>query len=590
MARVAARHVESAVKAHPHGTPLFAILGLDKELTCAIARKIAATIASAQVFVHEALSDGSLPPTLLTRASTGHFRNMPRGSGGGCIVFATPTQERDYAGLTAGEIHSLSDGALSELPELWIGACPELSTTLPPRNDLRNFLAGLHKSGLVVGGLKMLGQFVVEVEAAFHGVSIERAIDEALPALHIPRNAGRFKDVGERGKLRSADKWAETLKEIHQRTEDAIYLKNDRGTALDRNHLRKEVDRLENADKLTDTEAATLRNLFDDTTVETGRWRPSQDAVVRLSWDKISPIFKARKAVAKEPLGNETLKFFTKNYSRELSNEEKSWLKSVKDDEAPRDNEQEKEFFFQRRDHICEDKSLLKRWESFIFPKNDEFGDLLSGLLSTIANIVHVAQTKPQEPRLFVRLVGADKKAFWKSHNTDLCRYLRDRYRGLDTVLGEVGVVLDFGICWSSGEQNWDDAQTDNTKTGTTSRQFKFDLFLLDASDFGDNGLPPNAVLKSATSRQLLWSLPANSFASAFSGNLLDLFAAAERQPLPIGSFTRSQSAERFVDEIIDLENRGSIQDVHSKTDGILVDPNLPLLDAAALFLDAINR
>jgi S-DNA-T family DNA segregation ATPase FtsK/SpoIIIE len=589
VARVAARHVESAVKAHPHGTPLFAILGLDKELTCAIARKIAGTIASAQVFVHEALSDGSLPPALLTRASTGHFRNMPRGSGGVCIVFATPTQERDYAGLTAGEIHSLSEGTLSELPELWIEACPELSTTLPPRNDLRNFLAGLHKSGLVVGGLKMLGQFVVEVETAFQGMSIERAIDEALPALHIPRNAGRFKDVGERGKLRSADKWAETLKEIHQRTEDAIYLKNDRGTALDRTHLRKEVDRLETADKLSDAEAATLRNLLDDTTVETGRWRPSQDAVVRLSWDKISPIFKARKAVAKEPLGSETLKFFTKNFSRELSKEEKDWLNSVKDDEAPRDIEQEKEFFFQRRDHICEDKNLLKRWESFVFPKNDEFGDLLSGLLSTIADIVHVAPTKPQEPRIFVRLVGADKKAFWKSHNTDLCRYLRDRYRGLVTVLGEVGVILDFGICWSSGEQNWDDAATDNTKTGTTSRQFKFDLFLLDASDFADNGLPPDAVLKSATSRQLLWSLPANSLASAFSGNLLDLFAAAERQPLPIGSFTRGQSAERFVDEIIDLENRGSIQDVHSKTDGILVDPNLPLLDAAALFLDGVE-
>jgi S-DNA-T family DNA segregation ATPase FtsK/SpoIIIE len=587
VAKVAIARLRKAMDASPNTKCLFNIVGMDKALACAVARIIAAQVENSFVRVHTELDDGTLPEELQTIQNTTDFRNMDRGKGGGCIVFATPTRDLDIVGATAGEISPLSFDALAVKTDLWIDASLELASLTPrQRGDVRNFTLGLHKSGIVTGGLQMLAEFFIALDRNFRDQQIERAIDESLATLRIFRQAGRFKESAKKGKLRSPERWAELLRDLQKKTDDAVHLVNDRGVELDRNTVNGQIDTLVKSGRLDEDEAALLRNLVNDTGIEQGiEWRSSQKSVIELSWEKVEPVFKTPKKVSKETLGEQTQAFFKNNYPDALNKAEKQQLKAISGDDDEPDDE-EREFFFQHRTEIADDKRLLKRWESYIFPRPIEHADILSGILSTIAELVRDAEKLPDSPRILVRLVGGNKLPYWKNKNAELATYLRDRYRGLDTVMLTAGVVIDFGMLWSS---DWSEQISGSPKTGPTARQFKIDVYLLDATDFDAEGKPSDTAMKSAASRHLIWSMPTTSLASSYTENLEEILAAKER-PLPIGRFSRAQRSERVVEEGIDLENRGSIQDAHGQPDGILIDTNVPSLDAAWLFMDGIKH
>lgn len=160
VAKISVTRVTAAMDANPACKSMFNIVGLDKELTCLVARKIEAEIPNSYVRVHTELNDGTLRADMLTDRNTTDFRNMPRADGGGCIVFATPTRDLDTVGATAGEIAPLSLETLASSPSLWIDECPELRTLAPRlRDDLTNFALGIHRSGVAVGGLRMIARF-----------------------------------------------------------------------------------------------------------------------------------------------------------------------------------------------------------------------------------------------------------------------------------------------------------------------------------------------------------------------------------------------------------------------------------------------
>ncbi|ACL55666.1 FtsK/SpoIIIE domain-containing protein [Methylobacterium nodulans] len=505
---------------------------------------------------------------------------MPRGAGGGCIVFATPTRDLDVVGATAGEISAISFEKLATDPDLWIEACSNLADLGGrQRAELRNFVVGLHASGVVVGGLRMLANFFLTLNKNRGDKPLERAIDESLPALRICRCAGRFKEPGQKGRLRTPAKWAEILRDLQKQTDDVVHLVNDRGVELDRKTIKEQIDRLATSGRLEETDAETLRSLVADRAIEPGsEWRPTQEAVVQLSWDKVEPVFKSPKKARRKSLGDETLEFFNANFPRALSKAEKELLETIVSEENGPE-EDEKVFFHDHRDEFAEDKKLLKRWESYVFSSSNEHSDLLVGLLSAIRDLVLEADVVPSEPKVFARLANADAQSYWKNKNSEISAYLRDRFRGLDKALAPAGVILDFGLLWEAGRT----PGNGSPKTGPSARQFKVDLHLLGAADFQD-GRPKPDALKAAHSRQLIWSIPANCMGVAYSANLADIAAAAPMGHLPIGRFARAQRSERIVEEGIDLGNRGSIQDVHGNPDGMLFDTNQPSLNAAALF------
>lgn len=588
VANVVASRVQQEVGDGAGRCSLFQLTGLGPELTSAAALAVSLRLPGAFVRIHESLSDGSLPVSMLSRENLTYFRSMQRPAASSAIVFAVPTQQLDIVGQTAAEIRQLYPGSLLDQPELWIGE----SINLPTANDrqklhLASLFRGIVASGILVGGLGMFARFVHSLDHHFGSMQIERALDEALSELRIPRGAGRFKAFSERGPIRSPEKWAETFREIHAKADDVLHLRNGRGVPLDRPPLREKIVEMEAAARLTSDEAAILTNLVNDEAIEPGKWRDAQEAAVRLKWDLVDQLLKITKRERLAPLGKATLVFFERRMPNELSPTDRQVLDALVNDTEEPDDE-ERDFFFRHRDNLREDAKLLKRWERYVFRKTEEHSDLALGLFSAIADLIHSAESLPEDPKVFVRLQGADKRSFWEKHNAELCRFLRDRYRGLSAVFGPSGVTCDFGMCWSV---NWDDGESGSLKTSVAARQFKIDIFILAAEDMKDGGVSAQALRQAAHTTQLVWSMPVSSFASSYSANMAEVAnGQGEFALLGAGRFSRSQTSDRQADDRIDLIERGSVQDAFGRAEGILVDVNEASLDVGRQFTEGLER
>lgn len=586
VARVAAARVAEEVRDGGGRCSLFQIAGLPRELTSAAALEIERQVPGAIVRVHHGLSDGTLPQQMLTGENLTYFRAMQRPAGVPAIVFAVPVQQLDVVGKTAAEIRQISERSLLDQPGLWIDACTNLATlTDRQKQHLASAFRGIVTSGVLVGGLGMFAGFVHALDGHFLNMAVERAMDEALPELRIPRGAGRFKEFSVRGPIRSTEKWAELFQEIHAKADDALHLRNERGSPLDRTALRAKISEMLADARLAEADAQVLANLVNDDGVEPGKWRSSQDEVVRLKWDQVEQLVKTTKRERVAPLGEATLAFFERRMPNELSAPDRQVLEAfVNETEEPDD--EERDFFFRHRENLREDARLLKRWERYVFRKTEEHSDLALGLFVAIADLINSADGLPPDPRVFVRLQGADRKSFWEKHNIELCRFLRDRYRGLATLLAPAGVTCDFGMCWSA---DWDDGDGGSVKTSAASRQFKFDVFILPADEMKDAAPTAQALRKAAHTTQLVWAMPVNSFASSYTANMLEAANLhGDAALLGTGRFSRAQASDRLTDDRIDLTQRGSIQDALGRAEGLLMDPNDASLDMGRQFQEGL--
>ncbi|WP_157934762.1 FtsK/SpoIIIE domain-containing protein [Microvirga ossetica] len=484
----------------------------------------------------------------------------------------------------------ISEETLLHAPDLWISCCPELNSLANRQKDnISNAILGAHAAGLVTDGIGMLARFMILLDDKLQGRPIERALDEALPAFRIPRGAGHFKDFAAKGRVKTKEKWAEELGELHGRAEDALYLRNDRGQPLSRNVIRQRLADLVERASITQADADIFTALLDDEGIEAGRWRASQENVsANLKWDDVEIILKATKQTKKASLGDETIAFFERTLPRQLSGSEKNMLTALTSEDIEA-KETERDFFFTHREAIKDDRKLLKRWETLVFKENKVYGDLLTGIVHAVANLVDSIDELPADARVAIKLEGGDRLNFWKSKNASLYYYLRDRFRGLPNLLLRAGVICDFGMCWSHPIEF-----SGNEKNSQSARQFKFDVALVTADALDEKNLLQisDKTLKEAShSSQFIWMMPTNSFANAHSLNWrvvgnMDQPEAALLQ----GAFSRARRTERVADGLIDLENRASIQDILDNPDGLLVDINIPSLNLGTAIRKGIDE
>jgi len=585
IADVAVARIEQEMQDSPGRKSLFSIVDLGDRLTSAIALEAARRINGAEIYINPALQDGTLPPHMLSNHSATQIRNMKRPDGEGAIIFAVTTSHLDVVGATVKEIKQVSEESLSQSPELWLSRCSELKD-LSPRMaaSVGAFMRGAYTAGLVSGGLPMLARFVLRLDGEYkRNARIEKALDNALSAFRIPAGAGRFKDFPQRGRIKSAEKWAEDLGELHRKAEDALYLRNDRGAPLDRETLRSRVNDLAENGRISQEDRLHLLALVDDQSIQAGKWQPSQEAVAeKVRWEAIEQVLRLAKTATRVKLSEATKVFFRQQYPNDLDDEDRHLLENdiVETGDA---DEAEREFFFKHREKLKNDKRLLKRWEAFIFRKTEEHADLLSGLLVAAADLVGSVEAMPADPVLVVRLEGAERPAYFKGKNADICRFLRDRFRGLPDIL-KPAMECDFGTLWTHSEV-WDQKQG-SEKTAIASRQFKFDICLVDRSQAGSSN-----VFKAAPATQLVWTMPANSFANAYTANMGEVAnIAGEHAYIGSGRFSRSQRTDRVVDGVIDLQDRASVQDVAGHPQGALVNMNDPMLDEGRSFLAALDE
>lgn len=587
---VATSRVMEDVQDSPGRKSLFQIVAFDKYITSAIANEIRTRVSGAEVHVHPKLNDGTIPGEMLTEASATYFRNKEKSPGDGVIVFAVPTDHLDVVGATVGEIKQISEETLSKAPDIWIERCANLSTLRPQeKRTLSSFIQGAMAANLVTNGLRMLAVLLIELDGHFAAMPINRALDLALPALRIPGGAGRFKEFGSKGRAKSVDSWAAELNEIRIKAEDALYLRNSKGESVPRERL---VDRLTGMiaeGRVTDDDAKVLKALVEDRSIIPGRWQPSQEAASKLNWSLFEDLLKSSRTTAKQDLGDETAEFFRTTNSSPLSQEDSKLLDSVvSTDDA---DEDERDFFFRHREDIKVNKKLLKRWESFVFRKTEQHPDLLSGILLAASDLVASITAMPEDPVLVIKLDGANRLAYWQSKNGDVCRYMRDRYRGLPGMLSKVA-LCDFGGLWALSNE-WDTSSA--SRSGAEARQFKFDIFVmarkdLPESEHGSADIPKDTLKVAIYTTQLVWDMPANSLAEAYSSNMRELARPDEECGLIEGRFSRAQRTDRASDGVLDLEDRGTFQDVYDKPDGLFINVNDPSRDIFANIERALHE
>jgi S-DNA-T family DNA segregation ATPase FtsK/SpoIIIE len=585
--RVAAERVKRAMQDSPDRKVLFMISRLDADLACAVARQIKLEIPTARVEVHEKLADDTIPADMVSSQSIGDYRNMGREGGSGAIVFAPSSTELDAVGQTAADIQNLSQKVLLSLPELWLQCSSNLEgLDGRPRQHVLNILRGIVAAQELTTGLKMFGEFVWRLDHAFASYPLERALDEALPALRIPRKAARFKKCPDRGKLVSSESWAEKFRGLHAASNDALYLRKD-GSPLGRPALRQRLAELERDGTLDDAHAKALSDLIADERILLGRWSPTQAAAAELPWEIIERLVKTSKRKAQKPLGEATLESFERSLPNALDAEDRDVLGSMGAEAGSADDD-ERAFFFKHRANIAEaGVALLKRWEQHVFTKTDHHPDLALGLFMAVVDLVQGTDPLPRVPAVVVKLQGADRKSFWDAHNAELCRFVRDRYRGLPMIFAAAGVYLDFGMCWSG---SWDAGSNGNARTARAAREFKFDIFLVDAAPEGCpepgcgdgviGGKPSRRKLDDLSrsprgSAQFVWTLPADSMASSYSENLLEIAdLSASTALLGSGRFARSQTTDRSDGGRLSLLRRDTFQDANGRPHGIMIDPN----------------
>ena len=235
------------------------------------------------------------------------------------------------------------------------------------------------------------------------------------------------------------------------------------------------------------------------------------------------------------------------------------------DDASP----EQENVFLRHRERLSLKGKLYKRWERFVFNKPiEEVDDLCRGLIRLAERACQNAEDI-EDPVLFVRLRGADKMSFWTSDkNTDLCAYLRDRYRGLDRALSP-WTMLDFGRCWKGDWEAKLDERNKN-ENGGANAEFEFEAFLASRSVLA-GASSEKQLWRKRNKAQLVWKPGNTTFATALSGDLKRIVRQdGDRALLLRSKVEAARSASGGSSERATIETVTSITDSRGGSRGAL--------------------
>jgi DNA segregation ATPase FtsK/SpoIIIE, S-DNA-T family len=572
VAQVAAQKVVDIVSGNGQGVrSLLALVGFPYEQTTAIGAVLKKGHPTYEIAVN-----GDV------RANAVAHRNR-RPSGFEATVISIPLDELAGVEQSLGHVTVVGEPVLlvpSEAPN-WASVALHSYTANPSSEilaQLGNVIRGLLESE-VANSATMVGNFVsavVNLHVGRSGLPIADAVRQSMHVLHLvaPPLDGKSKSIA--ASALDARRYFGRA-----RTEFRPYLdlQTPDGKNVGRDNVLKRIEedataRPDDADARRVRDA--VRRLVEDRTVRADAWSAAKEAVASLPWEQLEPFFAERRAKpAPSKLGEETLAFFADEHPGELTETEKDLIAPLKSETSKAAiTDEVRDFFARHRDKLKERASLLRRWQRLIFRKEIEDEDLLAGLLRLAERVaIEGADHALDDPVLHIRLAHSEKKSFWtETQNTSLCRYLRDRYRGLQEALGR-SVALDFGRCWSPRLQ-WDDKDLEEvTSTSKVHIEFQFEGFLIEREHIASDGAVAKSVLSRAPAGKLIWAPPVQSIVTAFVGDL-DAHVPSRNGDVFIMEAQAAAARGKTGRKVADLRNRSTIVGSFRSGDGTLFDPD----------------
>lgn len=575
IAAVALDFIKGHLDQEPDGSMRFCMLGLEASLVRSIAQAVLAdsdTSSDVSVRIPSLFDpENILPADARSDQSITHWRHCRLSENIRAVLFAASQEELQRNDKSVEKITKIETDTLRTCYDAWIDQVGLTSVYLEgaKREHLLTALKSANNTH-AARTIETFADFVLAIAEGIisKGLPLQKAIDNALPSLKLPRYSGYFDRIPEK-KRNSTKEWDKIFKGLHSKVRPLLVQETEKGEPIPREQLHANFDDI--SDRLDESERQAIQT-FLNADLRIDDWSDSQKGLVELDWRSISDLFEGIARTASLSLGQVTVKFFDDEFDDLLEDEERELLSS----DFPKDPSDDLQDFFEtHREHLARDKKLSGKWERYIYRNPQTYQDFLVGLLDTLDSLRRrVSDDELKEKKLAIRIPNAREKSFWRGKNPKVARYFAFRYRGLQDVLGDK-VELDFGKLMEFYFPQVDDDLAKTTSGSKEARSLKFEAIL------DPEGTKAKLIFH--------WEMPVDAIAIAMPDDLSHVANLEEHHALlPTADIARQSVSAKGGIQRIALNDVNTIRDVTNTNDGKLVAPNKDSGDRSSAFLNKL--
>lgn len=484
------------------------------------------------------------PNSILVEQRTTYYRNAPCNKEALLLATTGDDEVQSLKHLTRIGVAQLTD-----VPELWVDIASTNTDLL--ENHLKwweKALKGLFE--LSICSLEQATQYILRTRNAIidDGDPILEALENALPALQIPKGTGDFNGIKE-NQLGHAVQWRKRYDSAYRKF--ACYLKKytPNQTPLSEDDLQNAFNRTK--DVIPENHHSQIAAFIQ----APGGWNNHAQELAECEWDVVNqPLFQGLKPETKG-IGELTFAFYKERDPEILDESEWGYLQQLKKrGKLPRNiDEEDRQFYEDHQRELKEDRKLRSLWDKFIFTTAIESDNFLIGLIQCIERLI----TGKQGDIETSITVDCDRRSDrdFGDLNSDAGCYFATRYRGLPQVFGpkvgwgpSIEKLFSFPQMverWQNEKRNW------CKSTAKPARQIKFTI-----------RLEPNGI-----ERQLIWEFDLNSIKTQFHSD----FERLTEHPLVFCSTTRESGNTKGEFQPLDLSNVKSFSAAYGRERGSFV-------------------
>lgn len=421
IAAIALNFIKGHLDQEPDGSMRFCMLGLEASLVRSIAEAVLAdSDTSSDVAVRiQSLFDpeSTLPAEARSDQSITHWRHCRLPENIRAVLFAASQEELQRNDKSVEKITKIETDILRACYDAWISQVGLTSVYLEgaKREHLLTALQSVNNT-YAARTIETFADFVLSVAEGIitKGLPLQKAIDNALPSLKLPRYSGHFDRIPEK-KRNSTKEWDKIFKGLHSKVRPLLVQETEKGESIPREQLHANFDDI--SDRLDEVECRAIKT-FLNADLRIDDWSDAQKGLVELDWRSVSDLFEGITKTSSTSLGEETIKFFDDEFDDLLEEEERELLAG----DFPKDPSNDLQDFFEtHREHLARDKKLSGKWERYIYRSPQTYQDFLVGLLDTLDSLRRrVSDDDLTEKKLSIRIPNAREKSFWRGKNRKL--------------------------------------------------------------------------------------------------------------------------------------------------------------------------
>lgn len=493
-----------------------------------------------------------LPDSILTEERATYYRNAECNKAARLLA----TTGDDEA-QSLNHLSPIGTTQLMDSPELWVKAVSSnLGLSRRDEQCWEKALTGLFE--LRICSLEQVAQYVLQTNDAIveNGLPILHALDDALPALQIPRGTGDFNGIKELHRSDVAN-WRKRYESAHRKY--ACYLQK-----YTPNQILLSEDDLEDAfNKARNVIPEDYHSVIASFIKAPSGWNDQARDLAKCEWEYVGqPLFERLRPEQKS-IGELTIAFFNNNAPVNIDEEDWDYLRRLtKRGKLPQNiDDEDRKFYEDYRRLFREERKLKSLWDKFIYKTAVETDDFLVGILKCIERLLG-GKVPGRTTCLTIRCDRQFSSDF-KDLNVEVGRYFATRYLGLDEILGPKIVFADgFEYLFSFPKMvnDWQlEGQKPSTSIAKTARQIKFTVEL--QSDPGSCDSEKHVT-------QLIWEFNAGSIATQLYADLGRL----DEEPLVFCRTTREPTSAKGQFQPLELSNAKSFGTVDGERGSFVSD------------------